>query len=150
MDNFSTNGPSLVPFKLIYAQNITPKLETIDLFIKTTEAPYSISQVASILHTSEEDIVNIMTTHEIETITLLELFTIISHCSSYICGLIRRQWKYVNCSSYTPSIIAEIYEINLHKVEAAFKELEVNTIAADELMDVFSRIHTPVYNFSFF
>lgn len=148
MDNFFTTGPSLVPFKQIYAQNITPKLEAIDLYLKTTDAPYNLLEVAQVLQTSEHEVQSIMTKHDIKSITRVDFFTIIAHCSSYICKLISRQWKYTHLNHYTATIIADIYEINIHKVEAAFKDMQVETISDCELMEIFSRIHTPIYNFS--
>ncbi|MEG0325084.1 MAG: hypothetical protein RR618_01010 [Cellulosilyticaceae bacterium] len=148
MNNFFTNGPSLVPFKQIYAQNITPKLQEIDLFIKTSEAPDALSDVSSILQCSEDEVKYIMNQNDITAIQLVDFFTIVSSCSSYICRLISRQWKYVNFNDYTATMISDIYEINLHKVEAAFKDMQVETISEYELMEIFSRIHTPIYSFS--
>lgn len=148
MDNFFTNGLSLVPFKQIYAQNITPKLQEIDLFLKTSEAPYKPSDVACILQCSEDEINSIMNQNNITSIRLVDFFTIVANCHSYICRLISRQWKYMNFTHYTANMISDIYEINLHKVEAAFKDMQVETISEYELMDIFSRIHTPIYNFS--
>lgn len=147
MDNFFTNGPSLIPFKQVYAQNITPKLQEIDLFIKTSDAPYSPSDVAHILYCSQDEVIDIMNENNIDSIQLVDFFTIVSNCRSYICRLISRQWKYVNFTHYTPRIISDIYEINLHKVEAAFKDMQVETIPESELMEIFSRIHTSIYNF---
>lgn len=148
MDNFFTTGPSLVPFKQIYAQNITPKLQEIDLLIKASDAPYDLLEVARVLGTSETDIKSIMDEHLISSIALVDFFTIVADCSSYICRLINRQWKYSHFERYTPNMISDIYQINLTKVEAAFKDMQVETISNNELMDIFARIHTPIYSFS--
>ncbi|MGL6173361.1 MAG: hypothetical protein ACRC1P_01955 [Cellulosilyticaceae bacterium] len=148
MDNFFTSGPTLISFKQIYAQNITPKLQEIDLFLKTSTAPYTPLDVAKILQTSEVEIKSIMLENDISSISHLDFFTIVTNCSSYISRLITRQWKYVYTNGYTAPMIADIYELNVTKVLAAFQELEVESISEEKLMDVFSRIHTPVFTFS--
>lgn len=148
MDNFFTSGPTLISFKQIYAQNITPKLQEIDLFLKTSTAPYSPLDVARILQASESEIKSIMLENDILSINHLDFFTIVTNCSSYISKLITRQWKYVYTNGYTPAMIADIYELNITKVLAAFQELEVESVSEEKLMDVFSRIHTSVFTFS--
>lgn len=133
-----------VSFKQIYMQNISPKLMGIDLFLKTNEAPYDHVEVALILGMPEQEVVCIMSEHNISEITLVDFFTIISYSSSYICRLIQRQWKYAMLDTYTPEVIASIYEINISKVQAAFDTLDKSYIPCHEVMDVFDHIYTSV------
>jgi hypothetical protein len=67
------------------------------------------------------------------------------HSSSYICRLIQRQWKYAQVDQYTPEILADIYEINIHKVQAAFDTLDKSSVSSQEVMDVFNNIYTSVF-----
>ncbi|MDA3730208.1 hypothetical protein PBV87_01595 [Niameybacter massiliensis] len=136
-----------VSFKHIYMQNISPKLMGIDLFLKTNDAPYDPIEVALILGMPTQEITDIMKEHSIATITLVDFFTIVSHASSYICRLIQRQWKYALSPTYTPEMIAYIYELSLQKVQDAFQTLGKCYIAPDEIMDVFTHIPTTILVF---
>ncbi|MEG0388609.1 MAG: hypothetical protein RR582_09800, partial [Niameybacter sp.] len=82
-----------VSFKQIYMQNISPKLMGIDLFLKSNDAPYNPIEVALILGMPTQEVTDLMEEHRITHITLVDFFTIVSHASSYICRLIKRQWK---------------------------------------------------------
>lgn len=148
MDNLFTSEPSLIGFDLIYKQNITPKLQAIDLFLKTTDAPYSALDVAQCLHMSFEQIMHIMKESHITNITRLDFFTIVSKSSSHICLLIQRQWQYAYQKLYSPQMIAYIYELNINKVIAAFKEFEKEYIHEDDLLNLFSYILVPIFQFS--
>lgn len=133
-----------VSFKQIYMQNISPKLMGIDLFLKTNEAPYDHVEVALVLGMPVQEVTSLMSEHNICQITLVDFFTIVSYSSSYICRLIQRQWKYAMLDTYTPEIVASIYEINISKVQAAFDELKKSYITSHDLMDLFDKIHTSV------
>ena len=134
-----------ISFKQIYMQNISPKLIGIDLFLITNEAPYNHVEVALVLGMPVQEVLSIMTKHSIPSITLVDFFTIVMHSSSYICRLIQRQWKYAQVDQYTPEILADIYEINIHKVQAAFDTLDKSSVSSQEVMDVFNNIYTSVF-----
>lgn len=134
-----------ISFKQIYMQNISPKLIGIDLFLKTNEAPYNHVEVALVLGMPVQEVLSIMTKHSIPSIALVDFFTIVMHSSSYICRLIQRQWKYAQVDQYTPEILADIYEINIHKVQAAFDTLDKSSVSSQEVMDVFNNIYTSVF-----
>lgn len=137
-----------ISFKQIYLNNISPKLIGIDLFLKTNEAPYNHVEVALVLGMPVQEVLDIMTKHSLSTITLVDFFTIIMHSSSYICRLIQRQWKYAQIDEYTPEILADIYEINIHKVQAAFDTLHQSSVSAQDLMEVFNHIPSSVFIFN--
>lgn len=145
MDHLSPNPPVLVSFKQIYIQNISPKLQAIDLFLKTTEGHYPVSDMAVVLGMSTDEISKIMKEVGIASIQLIDFFTIVFHSSSYICRLIKRQWKYASAPFYTPYMISYIYELNIDKVQSAFEQLKQEYIREQDLMDIFSLIHTPIY-----
>lgn len=137
----------VVSFKTIYDQNIAPKLQAIDLLLKTTDAPYKKEDVASVLQMSIDEVTTIMMAHEINTISMVDFFTIVSYSSAYICKLIQRQWRHTGLTSYTPEIIAYIYELNIDKVKAAFSKLGLSVIHSEELMQLFSHIHISIFRF---
>lgn len=146
MENYFTKEPKLISFEKIYNQNIVPKIQAIDLYLKTECPPFAEEAVSKLLEISKEELSNIMQQHDITLITRLDFFTIIKNSSSYICGLINRQWQYVMHTNYTPEMIAYIYEINIEKVTAAFDELECSSVYDKDLHHVFKRIYMPVFN----
>ena len=137
-----------ISFKQIYLKNISPKLIGIDLFLKTNEAPYNHVEVALTLGMPVQEVLDIMTKHSLSTINLVDFFTIIMHSSSYICRLIQRQWKYAQIDEYTPEMLADIYEINIHKVQAAFDMLNKASVSSQDIMDVFNHIPSSVFIFN--
>ncbi|MGL4343921.1 MAG: hypothetical protein ACRCTE_01860 [Cellulosilyticaceae bacterium] len=149
MDNRSSSDSCLVSFKTIYNQNIAPKLQAIDLLLKTSDAPYHPEDIASVLQMSMEELTTITTNHQIHSIGMVDFFTIVSYSSSYICKLIQRQWQYFSLTHYTPEVIAYIYELNINKVEQAFSELDLTAIHSEDLMHLFSHIHISVFRFGF-
>ncbi len=148
MDHLSSQSPILISFRQIYEQNIVPKLQQIDIFLKSSEAPYEVASVAHYLGMAIQDVLEIMTTYSIEYLDKLTFFNIIAHSTSYICSLIKRQWRYTMVSHYTPAMVAYIYELNEHKVSSAFLKLGKDTIGEDELTILFEHIPTSIFCFS--
>ena len=147
MDNFASSYMSLTSFDQIYNTNIKPKLEAIDIFLKSAVVPYNIDEVASLFGTNTENILKVMAELGITTLDRLSFFELINHLPHDICHLIQRQWQYLNASHYTAEMIADIYMLNIHKVKCAFNDLKVNFVEESELMDVFKRIHISIYHF---
>jgi hypothetical protein len=147
MDYSFTSEPFLVSFDTIYKENITPKLIAIDLLIKSTQSPYELEDVAKCLHISTQELLTLMEEHEVDDLNRLEFFTVLCHCSSYICRLIQRQWRYTYVKHYTPQMIAYIYELNIQKVLEGFESLGREHVYEDELMDLFSYIFVPIFTF---
>lgn len=147
MENQSSSDSMVVSFKTIYNQNIAPKLKAIDLLLKTTDAPYTPEDVATVLQMSIDEVTTIMMAHQIATISLVDFFTIVSYSSSYICKLIQRQWRHSSVTFYTPEMIAYIYELSVDKVKAAFSALNVSMIHSEDLMQLFSQIHISIFRF---
>ncbi|MGL4363403.1 MAG: hypothetical protein ACRCSG_09110 [Cellulosilyticaceae bacterium] len=145
MDHLFSRPPMLVSFGHIYEQNIASKLREIDVFLKSTDCPYSVQNIAELLGMPIKEILDIMDTRNITQINKLDFFTIVSHSSSYICKLIQRQWKYVNTPFYTAEIISYIYELNPDKVQQAFTSLGKEYISESELLDLFNNIFTPIF-----
>lgn len=149
MDNRSSSDSCVVSFKTIYNQNIAPKLQAIDLLLKTTDAPYDPLEVATVLQMPIEELTAIMAKHNIQCISLVDFFTIVGYSSSFICKLIQRQWRHFGQTYYTPETIAYIYELNIDKVKQAFSELDLRTIHSDDLMQLFSHIRISIFRFGF-
>lgn len=145
MDNFSSECISLVSFDKIYSQNIRPKLEEIDIFLKSNTAPYAVDDVAHLLSVQPLELLNVMRKLQISAINKIDFFNLLFDLPSYICKLIKRQWQYSSERAYTAEIIAHIYQLNIHKVKSAFDELNIQYIDDDKLYLVFQRIYTTVF-----
>ncbi|WP_070001065.1 hypothetical protein [Cellulosilyticum sp. I15G10I2] len=145
MDKFSSECISLVSFDKIYSQNIRPKLEEIDIFLKSNTIPYAASDVAKLLSVETDDLLDAMSSLEISTIDKISFFSLLFSLPSYICKLIKRQWQYGAEKVYDPQMISHIYQLNIHKVKSAFDELNVQYINDNELSLVFERIYTTIF-----
>lgn len=145
MDYYTSSCVSLQSFDQIYTTTIRPKLEAIDLFLKSSEAPFSNKEAASVLGVTLTELLNTMKENDIVELNRLTFFHVIFYLSSDICRLITKQWKYQGYKSYSPQMISDIYKLNLHKVTSAFEEMGTELISDVELMEVFKRIHTTVF-----
>lgn len=141
MDYSVNNNLSLISYEQFYNHHWRPKLEAIDLFIKEKEVPFNIYEVRQLLEIELYELTELMKTHNIKEINDSNLFTLILNASSPICMLIQRQWQYKTCTHYCPETIAHIYKLNLHKVKAAFDDLDLSLITDCQLMEIFKRIH---------
>lgn len=145
MDRFSSECISLVSFDKVYCQNIRPKLEEIDVFLKSNAVPYDINDVARLLSAKPEELLEAMSTLEISTLDKISFFKLLFHLPSYICNLVKRQWQYGLQNTYSAEMIADIYQINIDKVKAAFKELDIQYIHNDGINEVFKRIYSTIF-----
>lgn len=142
MDNYYTNScMKLISYDQIYTNELKPKLMALDLFLKENNAPFHIYEVANILEIDPKEISSFMAEHHFNELDTISLFSLMMQSSSEIGGYLLRQWKYHHLSQYTAEMIAEIYKLNLHKVQTAFDDLEITLVTNDELIEVFKRIH---------
>lgn len=145
MDNSASSSMYLISFDQIYDTNIKPKLEAIDIFLKSTVAPYDIDQVALLFKTSRSKILDVMKKLGLTSLDRLSFFELICHLPIDICLFIKRQCRYVDQVQYTPEMIAYIYMLNVNKVKKAFEELEIKFVYEHELVEVFKKIHISIF-----
>lgn len=145
MDNFTSNTVTLTNYNQIYNQTIRPKLESLDLFLKTASSPYKIKEVCALLECEPEVITTAMEKLNMVVIDKLGLFNLIFYLPYDICKMIKNQWKYSSVKTYTPEIIADIYKLNVHKVTSAFNDLNIDSVDENNLTDIFQRIHMSVF-----
>lgn len=145
MDHFSSQCISLVSFDKIYSQNIRPKLEEIDIFLKSNTPPYSTSDIATLLSVDLKELLDTMNKLEVSKIDKISFFNLLFDLPSYICKLIKRQWQYGSPRVYNAYIISHIYQLNIHKVQNAFQELDIEYIQEKELHLIFERIYTTIF-----
>ncbi len=144
---YHTNSSvALHSFYHIYDTDIRPRLEAIDVFIKTSSTPFDYNSISKLLDVTPSQLLQTMNKYSIIELNRLTFFDLILKLDSHICQLISRQWKYQFLSDYTPQIISEIYNLNLEKVNLAFEELGVTTISPNQLNCIFKRIHITVFS----
>lgn len=141
----TTSYVQLINYETYYNQFIKPKLETIDLFLKTNPAPFHVYAVAHILEIEVTELMTHIQNLNIKEINVATFFSIALIGSSEICKLLSRQWHYAKLCHYTPEIVAEIYQLDLHKVQLAFNDLNLSQITAEKLSEIFKRIHLTVF-----
>ena len=67
-------------FLSVYRQNIAPRISELDIFLKTEEEPYDISDTARLLNITNGEINTIMSVHNIEEINRSTFPVIMKNC----------------------------------------------------------------------
>jgi len=123
-----------------YRSCIVPKLQEIDLYIKTSDDYLNPSTVASLLELSEDEVRQISNCNNITKISRHNFFDIMLMGSSFICGVYRRE---VECGSpflYTPSDIAYIYQLDVNQVNTTCTALGIREVTAYTLPSLLAQI----------
>ena len=87
-----------------------------------------------------------MQSNNIAILDRISFFAVVQTSSSYICKLIQREWKCSGLKYYTPQAISYIYELNLEKVQLAFKESGLAQVGSYNINELFEYIYVPVMN----
>jgi len=123
-----------------YIARITPKLQEIDLYIKTSDGALDPARVAGLLELSETEVAEIARSSNISQISRHDFFSIMAKGSSFICGLYRRE---VECGSpyiYTRGDIAYIYQIDIDQINSICDTLGIREVTAYTLPDLLAQI----------
>lgn len=123
-----------------YKKNIAPKLQQIDINLKTCTYPITVSETSKMLYITEDEVKNIMKSENITEINKLTFFSIMINGSSYICKIFKRE---VECGSpyfYSSKDISYIYNIDKDMVEDACNFLGITKITSSTLPSIFAQI----------
>ena len=123
-----------------YISKITPRLQEIDLFIKSSGDVLNPVRVAHILELSENEVAEIARKKNILRISRQNFFEIMAMGSSFICGLYRRE---IECGSpyiYTRADIAYIYQIDIDQINSTCDALGIHEVTAYTLPDLLAQI----------
>ena len=127
-------------FLSVYRQNIAPRISELDIFLKTEEEPYDISDIARLINITEDEINMLMFLHNIQEINRSTLPLIMKNCSSEFCRMFKRMLECGIPGKYFPEQISYIYNIDIEKVSDAFKKLNISFIPANRLEELFENI----------
>jgi len=119
-----------VTFLELYRHFIRPRLEAVDLFLRTEEEPYAPGDVAELLGTPAPA----------EHIGREEFLHILFNGESALCCLVRREAERGAPVLYTSTDIAYIYGLAPDAVQRACAELHMTAATALMLPEVFARI----------
>ncbi len=127
-------------FLSVYRQNIAPRISELDIFLKTEEEPYDISDTARLLNITNGEINTIMSVHNIEEINRSTFPVIMKNCPDEFCRMFKRMLECSIPGKYFPEQISYIYNIDIKKVSDAFKKLNISFIPANRLEELFENI----------
>ncbi len=109
-----------------YKTVLSPKLERIDLFLKTAPQPYGITESAALLDLSITETEAILRQLSVCCITRPVFLFLLQEGSSALCELLRRQLLFPN-DTYTLPEIAYIYDLRREDVFAAAARLGLSS-----------------------
>lgn len=127
-------------FLSVYRQNIAPRISELDIFLKTEEEPYDISDATRLLNITNGEINTIMSVHNIEEINRSTLPLIMKNCPDEFCRMFKRMLECGIPGKYFSEQISYIYNIDIEKVSDAFKKLNISFIPANRLEELFENI----------
>ena len=127
-------------FLSVYRQNIAPRISELDIFLKTEEEPYDISDIARLLNITNGEINTIMSVHNIEEINRSTFPVIMKNCPDEFCRMFKRTLECGIPGKYFPEQISYIYNIDIEKVSDAFKKLNISFIPANRLEELFENL----------
>lgn len=124
-----------------YNETIAPRLQAIDLFLKTREeAHVDNNSVAELLSLSIKEIDALMRALGISHIDQVSFFTIMQYGSSFICKLFARELQRKLPSFYSFQDISYIYEIPYETIVEAANKANLSSITKENLHTLFSNI----------
>ena len=123
-----------------YLEKIVPKLQEIDIYIKSEEGYYDIENVADMLELCEAEVLEIMYKNNIAQISKRDFFKIMQQGSSWICGLYRRELECGFPVIYTRENIAYIYQINIDVLNSVCDSIDVREVTSYTLPYLLAQI----------
>ena len=123
-----------------YIAKVVPKLQEIDLYIKSSDDFLNPAHVANLLELSEGEVADIARKSNISRISRRNFFDIMAMGSSFICGLYRRE---IECGSphiYTRGDISYIYQIDIEQVNSTCDAMGIHEVTAYTLPYLLAQI----------
>lgn len=123
-----------------YNREISPALKKIDLMIKSGSINIPVEKVSRLLYISVKEVKSIMQIIHISSINSSNIPSIMLYGSDYICRIFANEIMCGCPDNYTPNQISYIYEIDLNSVCQAYKKLNIEHIARENLALLFYNI----------
>jgi len=123
-----------------YLEKIVPKLQEIDIYIKSAEGYLDPKHVADVLELSETEVWEIARVNNIKRIGKRDFFKIMEAGSSFICGLYRRELECGSPLTYTRKNIAYIYQIDIDRLNSVCDSLGISEVTSYTLPHLLAQI----------
>ncbi|MCL2616050.1 MAG: hypothetical protein FWD96_00230 [Defluviitaleaceae bacterium] len=123
-----------------YISRITPKLQEIDIYLKSSGEILYAGHVAKLLDLTEHEVAEITHANSITHITPQNFFRVMAQGSSFICGLYRREVECGSPFTYTRSDISYIYQIDIDQLNETCDALGIHEVTAYTLPELLARI----------
>jgi len=124
-----------------YIKNISPRLEQIDVLLKSNGHNIPLKTVSLLLDIPLEEVENIMSKKNIRKITSKNFLSIMLDGKSYLCNILKREFEKKSPKEYSPKDISYIYGIDYTQIENAFNFLDIKTISSKSLKIIFMQIN---------
>ncbi|MCT4542063.1 MAG: hypothetical protein N4A63_00830 [Vallitalea sp.] len=125
-----------------FNNTLSPKLQKIDLYLKTEEKKIiDIDTVSDLLELSHSEIKKIIRNNDIDNITKHSFIIIMYYGSSDICKLFSREINSKVPNHYSASDISYIYQIPYENVLRAIEEASIRNITSKNINKLFSYIY---------
>ncbi len=125
----------------LYLENIVPRLQSIDLKLKSGACEFKVSEVCELLEISEAKVQEQLRQLNITVITPDVFLTIMQGADSEIGKMYAREIECHSPITYTAENIAYIYQLDLNLVKKSFEKLNAKEITSYMLPSIFSNIH---------
>jgi hypothetical protein len=124
-----------------YNENVAPKLQKIDLFLKTEESEtLSPDIICELLDISIDEVDDLIDTYKISNLDKISFFIIMQNGSSEICKMFSREIQRKIPHFYSFYDISYIYQIPYEIVVDAAVSAGLNSITQQDLNDLFEHI----------
>lgn len=123
-----------------YYHKVTPSLEDIDIYLRSGEDSFPVTEVSRLLYITPNELAHIMDEKQVTFINKENFFEIMRHGSSDICQLYHREVERRSPFIYTPADIAYIYQLDEGVVGEICRGLGFEQVTSSLLPMVFGKI----------
>lgn len=123
-----------------YKSEICPKIEALDIFLKSQSEPYSWNEVAKVLDISYKQLVIILEEHKLKLITKGVFFYLLHKFEPNFSVMLSREMQHSNKDIYSIEEISYIYLIDLEYIQEVAQNLGKMEFSHDELTILFDKI----------
>ncbi len=127
-------------FLEFYKREIQPRIEAIDIFLKSEQQPYDMGQVAELLCLSATELTDILEQEKLAIITKGTFLHLMQIAPSPFCKMFRREVSRGMSNTYTVQEISYIYDLAPKDVEVAAEKIGKKCFSSAELPLLFGEI----------
>ena len=123
-----------------YKEHIKPMLAGVDVFLKTSQYPLCLADVACVLGVDEEEVAAILEKIGATAIWQEVFLDVMERGSSWICKLYARERQIGSPPTYTASQIAYVYNLDEDVVKNVYQKMAIKEATSFTLPLIFAQI----------